>query len=214
MNLLEQAYKNLYRGAQPNLEFFLEYSGHFREYGGAIKLYTYKRKLACKVSSKWKGVADSIQIGFLQLLIAKVNRTKTQTMEMELYHNFIHNLSKHAVKSYFEPVLSEAFDEVNTVFFDKILDKPNLHYRNSKNPLGAYEYATDTISISRILLQDKELLKYVLYHEMLHKKHGYKQQGTRQCSHSAAFRADEKKFPNWQILEKKLAVLVRTALLK
>ena len=208
MNLLEQAYRKLYPDSSAESFFVLEYSGHFREYGGAIRFYVYQKKMVCRASSKWKGVAESIQIGFLQSLIAKLNKTRVKTMEMELYHSYMHNLSRHAAKTHFEPELSQAFDDVNAIFFDGMLEKSNLCWRNSKNPLGTYEYATDTISISRILLKDGELLEYVLYHEMLHKKHGYKQRGTRQCSHDASFRADERKFPNWQSLEKKLSQLV------
>ncbi len=211
MNLLEKAYTQLYPETEASLAFSLKYSGHFRKYGGAIQLHTYQKKLTAKISSAWQDVAESIQLGFLQCLVAKLNKTKKTTMEMEIYHSYIRNLSKHAVKQYFEPEISTAFDDVNAQFFDGMLEKPNLCWRNSKNPLGTYEYATDTISVSRILKHDSELLQYVLYHEMLHKKHGYRQAGTRQCSHGAAFRADEHKFPNWQALEKKLATLVSKA---
>ncbi|MBI4147944.1 M48 family metallopeptidase [Candidatus Woesearchaeota archaeon] len=208
MNLLEEAYTRLYPGSQQSLSFCLDYSGHFRGYGGVIKLHVFQKQLSCKISTKWEGVSESIQIGFLQSLIAKLNKTKRSTVEMDLYLQYIRNLSKHAVKYHFEPELSTAFDMVNTQFFDGVMDKPNLRWRNSKNPLGTYEYATDTISISTLLTPHPHLLKYVLYHEMLHKKHGFKQSGLRQCSHGAVFRAEERKFPEWERLEKELTRLV------
>lgn len=204
MNLLEQAYKKLYPASQTTLNFELEYSGHYKGHGGRIQLSVLQKKLTCRVSNKWKHVTDSIQTGFLQSLIAKLNKTKQKTTEMELYHAYIHALSKHAPKYNFDPVLSEAFDTLNEHYFNNMMEKPNLTYRNSTRLLGTYEYSTDTITISQVLLQNKELLHYVLYHEMLHKHHGYKQQGLRTCSHNTQFRNDEHKFPNWQELEKKM----------
>ncbi|MBR9692917.1 M48 family metallopeptidase [Candidatus Woesearchaeota archaeon] len=61
--------------------------------------------------------------------------------------------------------------------------------------LGHYEYATDTISISTALKEAPELLDYVLYHEMLHKKHKFTEsKGGNTRSHTKAFRDEEKKY--------------------
>lgn len=212
MNLLEQAYRKLYPDSTTTLNFQLEYSGHYKGHGGRIQFNVYQRRLACRISGKWNNVTESIQIGFLQSLIAKLNKTKQKTFEMDLYHQYIHALSKHAPKHHFDPFLSEVFDKLNAQFFNSMMEKPNLTYRNSVRLLGTYEYSTDTITISKILLPHKDLLCYVLYHEMLHKYHGYKQKGFRTCSHDSAFRNDEHKFPNWQELERKMQMLGRKTL--
>jgi len=208
VNLLEKAYRTLYPESEATLQFILNYSNKFRSHGGKIQINTLQRTLSCTVSARWKDVTESIQMGFLQALIAKLNKTKKKTLEIDLYHQYMHQLSTYAPKQTFDPLISEAFNEVNTHYFGGSIEKPNLVWRKSKNPLGTYEYATDTVSISRHLASDKELLQYVLYHELLHKKHGYKTRGTRMCSHDAAFRADEHKFENWQQLEKRLSQLV------
>jgi len=64
----------------------------------------------------------------------------------------------------------------------------------TKTQLGHYTYANNTVSISRVLEENDELLDFVVYHELLHKKHKFKHKGTRSISHTAEFRADEKKF--------------------
>src|SRR3989338_2672311 len=87
--------------------------------------------------------------------------------------------------------------------------QPNLRLSNGTNRLGTYEYATDTVTLSSILLDDLVLLDYVMYHELLHKKHQFGAKGScRQLHHSALFKADEEKFPNHASCEKELALLV------
>jgi len=49
-------------------------------------------------------------------------------------------------------------------------------------------------------------IEYLLYHEMLHLKHPVSVRGTRRCVHSAAFKADERVFPQ---LAEALAFLKR-----
>jgi hypothetical protein len=51
------------------------------------------------------------------------------------------------------------------------------------------------VTISSILKNNRLLLKFVLYHELLHKKHSFKTTKTgRSQYHTKAFRIDEKKF--------------------
>ena len=88
------------------------------------------------------------------------------------------------------------------------MDEPNLKIGKGINRLGTYEYATDTITISEILILHTMLLDYVLYHEMLHKKHQYSSKKGRHRHHSKEFLEEEKKFPNAQELEEELKKLI------
>jgi predicted metal-dependent hydrolase len=79
------------------------------------------------------------------------------------------------------------------------MEKPNLVYAGeSFGKLGSYAYGTDTIHISTIFknLPDDEqkYLDYVIYHELLHKKHTFNVKNGRHQAHTTAFRNDEKKF--------------------
>ena len=98
---------------------------------------------------------------------------------------------------------------MNETLFGGLIEQPNLRLGKGINRLGTYEYATDTVRISEILFEDEQLMDYVMYHELLHKKHQYKEGVQRTTHHSSAFRDDESKFPNAQVLEKELERLVR-----
>ena len=206
MSLLEQAYKELYpTGTASN--FILKYSGRFKGYNGNIRMRL--GEITVNMSRQWKGVSPDIQKGLMQELLVRLFKTKKQTIHMELYHHFIKSLSSVAPITHTHPVLEESFKRVNELLFNGMMNQPNLKIGNGVNRLGTYEYATDTITISKILFGNEELMDYVMYHEMLHKKHQYKAKPGRHLHHSTQFKQDESRFPNAEGLEIELHRLVR-----
>lgn len=175
----------------------VKYSGHFKGYNANAK---YNRdKVEFSLSRDWRNVDDDIQIGLIQGLIVKILKLKKKTSEMELYENFMKNLSKYAKKNDFEPELENSFYRVNDKFFNGLMDKPNLVFASeSFHKLGSYEYSSDTIYISTIFQnlceEELQVLDYVMYHELLHKRHSFNIKNGRHQSHTRAFRDDEKKF--------------------
>ena len=105
--------------------------------------------------------------------------------------------------------LEHVFEELNKRFFHGLMARPSLSWSptRSRSLLGHYDVAHNVIVISRVLDTDcvKRLaLEYVLYHEMLHLRHPVEHRGTRRCVHTAAFRADEKLFPDIELAKKLL----------
>ncbi len=197
MNILaERAFKGL--EIEDNRAHLVKYSGHFKGYNANAK-YNHD-KVEFNLSREWRKIDDDIQIGLIQGLIVKIMKLKSKkTSQMELYENFMKGLSKYAKKHEFEPELEESFHRVNEQFFNGLMDKPNLVFASeSFHKLGSYEYSSDTINISTIFqdLPDEELriLDYVMYHELLHKKHSFNVKNGRHHAHTKAFRDDEKKF--------------------
>jgi len=222
MSVLEQAYKELYPEGTPK-NFVLKYSGKFRGYNANIRMSW--GEITVNMSRQWKGVSPDIQKGLMQELLVRMFKTKSrrlevfgnsqqvaskQTINMDLYHNFIKSLSSVAPKTQTHPVLEESFERVNEMFFNGMMEQPNLRIGNGINRLGTYEYATDTITISSILMENENLRDYVMYHEMLHKKHQYTAKKGRSRHHSTEFLRDEKKFPHAEQLEIELHKLVRS----
>lgn len=207
MNLVETAYKELYPENPLLKDCVLKYSGRFRGFNANVRMTS--AELIVNMSRQWKTVSPDIQKGLIQELLVRVFKNKKQTLHMDLYHHFIKSMSKVAPKTRTHPVLEESFERVNNAFFTGMIEKPNLKIGNGVNRLGTYEYATDTVSISKILLEHPELLDYVMYHELLHKKHQYKSNSGRHTHHTHAFRKEEQKFPNADILEGELNKLVR-----
>jgi hypothetical protein len=135
---------------------------------------------------------------------------------MKLYESFMKGLSKYAKVQHKEPELDASFNRVNEKFFNGMMEKPNLIFANeSFRKLGSYEYGTNSIYISTIFqnLPDDELkfLDYVVYHELLHKKHTFKVKNGRHQAHTTIFRNDEKKFgeENGSDMEKELSNWLR-----
>src|SRR3989344_181319 len=138
----------------------------------------------------------------------KVRKDKRNTASMDLYNTFLKNIHMVIPKTENDSVLEDSFNRVNEKYFFGMLEKPNLAWgNNSFRKLGSYEYGTDTITISRILEPETELLDYVMHHEMLHKKLQYKSKNGRSVHHSPEFKRFEKKFENSALLEKKLQKL-------
>ncbi|HEX3892734.1 MAG TPA: M48 family peptidase [Terracidiphilus sp.] len=99
--------------------------------------------------------------------------------------------------------LDEVFDALNLRFFSGLLGRPELTWSESaaKRSLGHYDAAHNTIVVSRVFdrpSSPRYAIEYLLYHEMLHLKHPVRMRGLRRCVHSAAFKADERQFPQLQ----------------
>ncbi len=95
--------------------------------------------------------------------------------------------------------LEAIFRRLNRRYFAGSLAMPRLAWsaRRSKRILGHQDDVHETIVISRSLDSEEVpeyVVEFVLYHEMLHLKHPRKIVGGRRIYHSAAFRADERRF--------------------
>lgn len=209
MNLAEEAFHLLYPEKQPERTFSLKYSGKFSPYNANVRYTPYKIEFG--LSREWRSVSKEIQIGLLQNLMVKVFKDKRTTTNLDLYTLFMKNVHIAAPKTEFDPGLKEAFEKLNDIYFNGFLDMPNLAWgENSMTKLGCYIYGRDTIVISRVLQKaPPELMEVVLYHEMLHKKHKFNQKNGRSFHHTPEFKADERKFQDFDLVEQRLKEFLR-----
>ncbi|MBQ9395125.1 MAG: M48 family peptidase, partial [Proteobacteria bacterium] len=106
---------------------------------------------------------------------------------------------------------------INAEYFNNAIPKPILAWTTRPNfrTLGTYNFHWDTICLSRILNDHRvpeNAVRFILYHEMLHIKHGLYRVAGRAFAHTPQFRADEDKFPNRSEIEhtlRKLRELVK-----
>jgi hypothetical protein len=181
-----------------NRRIVLKYSGHFSNYNANVR-YT-KNYVEFNLSTLWKNVDEDIQIGLIESLVIRMNKIRgVSTSEMKLYESFMKGLSKYARSSEHDPELEESFNRVNERFFNGMMEKPNLVFASeSFRKLGSYAYSTNTINISTIFKglpeNEKKFLDYVVYHELLHKKHTFNVKNGRHQAHTTVFKNDEKKF--------------------
>ncbi|MBI2653483.1 SprT-like domain-containing protein [Candidatus Woesearchaeota archaeon] len=207
--LVIEAFQQLYPEKEINYNFSLKYSRKFKPYNANVKLYG--NSLMFNLSRDWKKISKEIQIGLIQELMVKILKDRKKTMNMELYNLFMKNVHLAVPKTKTDAILEESFDRINDMFFSGMLDKPNLQWGNSStSKLGSYEYGSDTITISLIFKNErKELLDYVMYHEMLHKKFKFQNKNGRNLHHSSEFRKMESKFQNKDLMEKEISRLAR-----
>lgn len=214
--LLHSAFSALFpRQDIPQLR--VKFSGHFKEFNGNVTIRKERGKITAlefSLSKKFLDAEQEIITGIVQHLLNKVYKTSHKTIEQELYHHFIKHLTRYAARQKSDSLLIELFHELNKEYFNDLLEEPNMIFGNdSTTTLGHYSYAKDLVTVSTVLKADRELLKYVLYHELLHKKHSFKQSGNRTMYHTKAFKDDEKRFHDNDI-ERKLEKFIRKKKIK
>ncbi|HKF53626.1 MAG TPA: hypothetical protein VKB26_15025 [Candidatus Acidoferrales bacterium] len=99
--------------------------------------------------------------------------------------------------------LTRMFDELNGAYFRGELPKPKIGWstRRWRSQLGIFDPALDQIAINVALDRPnvpEYVVAYVLYHEMLHRKHPIKVARCRLEAHSREFRVEEKKFRDYR----------------
>lgn len=212
MDIIQEALVKLWPEKKIDYETSLKYSGKFKGYNANIRLRG--NLLTVNLGKQWRHVSREIQLGLVQSLLSRLFKQKTKSVNIDLYNIFMKNVHIAIPKTRTHPVLEESFDKINQVFFAGIVEKPNLAWADSVRKLGSYDYSTDTISISRILSSRQDLLDYVMYHEVLHKKHKFNTKNGRQYHHTTEFRRNERAFPNAEELEKDLGKLVQRSSLR
>lgn len=209
MNIIEESFRNLYPEREFNYSCSLNYSGHFKPYNANIK-YGFGR-VELKLSREWKKIDREIKIGLIQSLMKKLWKTKNSTMNIDFYNNFLKKVHLITPKVKSNPFLEASFNRVNEKYFNGLIEKPNLEWGSeSFRKLGSYDLQGDLISISTVFKKAEiKLLDYVMYHEMLHKKHKFVNRGGRTHFHTSVFRKDEKAFEGSETLEKEINLFLR-----
>jgi len=207
MNLAQEAFSRLFPEKDINkYKFELKYSKKFKGYNASMRYVA--RNYNFNLSKKWQNIDKEIVIGLLQTLMLKISRSKKETINTQLYETFMKKVHISIEKKHFHPILEESFNRVNKKYFYGLIEKPNLKLNNSLTRIGTYDFGSDTITISKYLLEDKEILDYVMYHEMLHKFHKFELKNGKNYYHTPAFRKKEKEFENSKEIEKRLNKLI------
>ncbi len=108
--------------------------------------------------------------------------------------------------------LEKLFDEVNRDWFGTELSRPALGWtlKPSRRILGHYDPIHHAIVLSSFLDSveaGEDLVRYVMYHEMLHIKHPIHYGEERRVIHSREFQRDEQAYPKYNELKERLRQL-------
>ncbi|MCF7866363.1 hypothetical protein K9M18_02940, partial [Candidatus Woesearchaeota archaeon] len=175
MNIGEEAYKELFPNYPEIRNIEINYSGKFKSLNANVK-YDINR-IIFSLSKDWMEYSDDLRKGLIQHLFLKVypRRRYNKPLALDLYEKFTENLGKYTKVEESDSELVESFDRMNYEYFDGEMEIPNLRWGGKAfTKLGHYEYASNLVVISDIFRNEKELLDYIMYHELLHKKHGYR----------------------------------------
>jgi hypothetical protein len=99
--------------------------------------------------------------------------------------------------------LEQMFKHLNEKYFSGSLQRPHIGWstRSWRRQFGCYDPGPNQILLNRRMDHPgvpQVAVEYVLYHEMLHVKHPTRRSGCSLVSHSAEFRAEEKRFPEFE----------------
>jgi len=210
MSIANDAFEDLYPDKNiKDYSLIIKYSNRFKPYNANVR-YS-KNSFTFNLSKNWKTISREIQVGLLQSLFVKVFKQKISTFNIDLYNNFMKKIHIAAPKTKTDPILKSSFDKVNERYFHGLIEPTNFVWHNSARRLGSYEYGSDTISISKILLQDLNALDYVMHHEMLHKKLKFKDKNGSCRHHTPEFKRLEKNFDDAVEMERRLKMIVRNS---
>jgi len=216
MDIVQEAFSALYPEKEFTYVARIKYSGKFRGFNANVRFSRHTNTMVFSLSKQWKNVSEEIKIGLLQSLMIKLFKTKKNSENMDMYNSFLRHVHIAIPKTKTHPILDESFERVNLKYFDGLVEKPNLRFgKESATQLGSYEYGTDTITISSMLqATEPEILDYVMYHELLHKKLKFYDKNGKSFHHTSEFRRQEKVFENSAIIEQKLKRIGRKHKLK
>ncbi|MBV9296932.1 MAG: M48 family peptidase [Acidobacteriaceae bacterium] len=112
--------------------------------------------------------------------------------------------------------LCAIFDELNLQYFHGLMAQPQLGWslKPSRTTLGHWDPSHNAIIITNLLDSEKAselILRFVMYHEMLHLRYPTEHRGARRCVHTSSFKEAEKRFDGFEKAKSELKAFVESA---
>lgn len=179
-------------------------------------------KVLVRISEVCRTMSGSGHAALAEILVAKLLEKRVPKEANEAYNKSvkaddIQEKNTHVKKTRGRKVitgakgdiydLDEIFDELNHEYFRNVIPKPTLSWslRKTYNILGHHDATHDTIIISKSLDSHKVprfIVRYVVFHEMLHIHHPTKIVNGKRYNHTPEFKRDENKFREYKAAEK------------
>ena len=179
-------------------------------------------KLHVRLSDLLEGAPEPVLRAIAHILLAKIYRRPIERGHSTRYRKYVHSREIRNKAHLLRQVrgrkqissargrhydLETVFEELNLRFFGGMQARPQMTWsqRRARNILGHYDPAHNAIVVSRIFdhpAVPRYAVEYIVYHEMLHLRHPVKLNGSRRCVHSAEFRAEEKRFPQFKAAQR------------
>ena len=112
--------------------------------------------------------------------------------------------------------LRSIFEDLNFNYFHGLMAQPQLGWsvRPSRTTLGHYDPSHHVIVLSSLLDSETApelIVKFVMFHEMLHLRYPTEHKGARRCVHTREFKLAERNFEEYEEATKQLKRFVEEA---
>jgi hypothetical protein len=200
IQIFEQAFRDL-RPRTPLPEFEVRFY-RFTNINCTIRLR--QGRIFVRLSDLLEGAPEPVLYAILHILIAKLHRKRVDAAHAARYRKFTgsHAMAQKSQlirqlrgrKRIEGPIgkhydLDLIFEELNLRFFHGLMARPQMTWSGNK-ALRSRVFDSPRVPLYAI--------EYLVYHEMLHLRHPVKLRGSRRLVHPAAFREEEKLFPQFK----------------
>ena len=174
-------------------------------------------RISARVSLYFRNAPQQILEIVALILISKVYRRRVDANLRRIYRNYSHELqkkipapSKRSLARYVPAGkyynLQEIFDEMNRIFFAGGISpvRTGWSLTRSYRRLGFYDDRRKLLVISRVFDHKKvpeQVIRFLVYHEMLHIIIPERMGGHRRILHPAEFRRRERQYPGYHEID-------------
>ena len=170
-----------------------------------------------RMSHLFRQAPNDVLVAVAHILFSKLYRQQPSAKALDRYHQFVERRQNHlrtllnlgapgrwmvhmAKGKHHD--LEIIFEHLNRAYFHSRLPKPTLGWsrRGGKSKLGEYQNLRHAIIINRRFDHEETppfALEYLMFHEMLHMKHGVEIRNGRRLVHTPAFHLEEKAFKHY-----------------
>lgn len=215
---VEQIYARVFRVLKPRTPA-PRITVRFRKYANAnSRIRLASGHLEADISDLLEGAPAPIHEALATILVAKLFRRAPDQGAVARYRRYLNRpemrRTLHLVKqqrgrkTILPPAgrlfdLEEIFNEINFEYFYGLMARPQLGWslRPSRTTLGHYDPSHNAIVLSSLLDSEqapRRLVRYVMFHEMLHLRYPTEHRGAKRCVHTPEFKQAEKQFAEYR----------------
>ena len=216
---VEQIYARVFRDIKPRTPL-PRISVRFRTYANANSRICLKDgHLSVEISDLLESAPAPIQEALAYILISKLFRRTPERAVLARYRRYLNRAdvrrSLHLAKQQRgrKPLrdpkgrvydLRSIFEDLNFRYFHGLMAQPQLGWsvRPSRTTLGHYDPSHHAIVLSSVLdseMAPEPVVKFVMFHEMLHLRYPTEHRGARRCVHTKDFKLAEKQFEDYEL---------------
>ena len=225
---IEQIYERVFRSLRPSTPV-PNIAVRFRTYANAnSRIRLARGELSVDISDLLKDAPAPVQEALASILISKLFKRHPNTDWMARYRRYLNRADmrrdltemkrQRGRKSYRDPAgtaydLCELFEEINREYFGGLMARPELGWslKKSRTALGHYDPCHHVIVLSSILDDASApplIVRYVMFHEMLHLRYPTVHRGTRRCVHTREFKQAEREFGGYDAAKSQLRLFL------